>query len=71
MTTRATASATKRWGPPERSVVFVNSLLYIWSIATLIYGDAEALPITAIVALDEAFVAQAAVGAATAPFSRA
>ncbi len=34
------------------AVVFVNSLLYIWSIATLIYGDAEALPITAIVALD-------------------
>lgn len=34
------------------AVVFVNSLLYIWPISVLIYGEAGALPITAIVALD-------------------
>jgi len=33
-------------------VVFVNSLLYIWPISTLIYGEAGARPISAIVALD-------------------
>ncbi|MEM7752912.1 MAG: malonate transporter, partial [Pseudomonadota bacterium] len=33
-------------------VVFVNSLLYIWPISTLIYGEDGARPITAIVALD-------------------
>jgi predicted permease len=36
-------------------VVFVNSLLYIWPIAKLIYGEAATLPITAIVAWDTAF----------------
>ncbi|AZQ67869.1 malonate transporter [Silicimonas algicola] len=34
------------------AVVFVNSLLYIWPVTVLIYGEAETLPITAIVALD-------------------
>lgn len=34
------------------AVVFVNSLLYIWPISYLIYGEAAALPITAIVAWD-------------------
>lgn len=34
------------------AVVFVNSLLYVWPISYLIYGEAAALPITAIVALD-------------------
>lgn len=34
------------------SVIFVNSLLYIWPISTLIYGEAGALPVSAIVALD-------------------
>ncbi|MCB1333045.1 MAG: AEC family transporter [Roseivivax sp.] len=34
------------------AVVFVNSLLYIWPISFLIYGEAAALPITAIVAWD-------------------
>lgn len=33
-------------------VVFVNSLLYIWPISTLIYGEEGARPIAAIVALD-------------------
>ncbi len=33
-------------------VVFVNSLLYIWPISTLIYGEDGARPISAIVALD-------------------
>ena len=33
-------------------VIFVNSLLYIWPISTLIYGETVALPIAAIVALD-------------------
>ncbi len=34
------------------AVVFVNSLLYIWPISFLIYGEEAALPITAIVAWD-------------------
>lgn len=34
------------------AVVFVNSLLYIWPISTLIYGESGAIPISAIVALD-------------------
>lgn len=34
------------------TVVFVNSLLYIWPISYLIYGEAAALPITAVVAWD-------------------
>lgn len=34
------------------AVVFVNSLLYIWPVSFLIYGEAAAMPITAIVALD-------------------
>lgn len=34
------------------AVIFVNSLLYIWPISFLIYGEQSALPITAIVALD-------------------
>jgi predicted permease len=34
------------------AVIFVNSLLYIWPISYLIYGEQAALPITAIVALD-------------------
>ena len=34
------------------AVVFVNSLLYIWPVSFLIYGETAALPITAIVALD-------------------
>ncbi|MEM6385019.1 MAG: AEC family transporter [Pseudomonadota bacterium] len=33
-------------------VVFVNSLLYIWPISTLIYGEEGARPISVIVALD-------------------
>lgn len=33
-------------------VIFVNSLLYVWPISTLIYGEAGSLPIAAIVALD-------------------
>ncbi|MEM7718870.1 MAG: AEC family transporter [Pseudomonadota bacterium] len=33
-------------------VVFVNSLLYVWPISTLIYGTEGARPISAIVALD-------------------
>lgn len=33
-------------------VVFVNSLLYIWPISTLIYGEEGARPVSAIVALD-------------------
>lgn len=38
------------------AVVFVNSLLYIWPISVLIYGESGALPITAIVALDSSLV---------------
>ncbi len=34
------------------AMIFINSLLYIWPIATLIYGEEAALPITAIVAWD-------------------
>ncbi|EPX80434.1 AEC family transporter [Salipiger mucosus] len=34
------------------AVIFVNSLLYIWPISYLIYGEEAALPITAIVAWD-------------------
>ena len=34
------------------AVVFVNSLLYIWPISFLIYGEAASLPITALVAWD-------------------
>ncbi len=37
------------------AVTFVNTLLYIWPISYLIYGEAAALPITAIVAWDSAF----------------
>lgn len=37
------------------AVVFVNTLLYIWPIASLIYGETAAMPITAIVAWDSAF----------------
>jgi predicted permease len=37
------------------AVVFVNSLLYIWPISYLIYGEAAAVPITAIVAWDASF----------------
>jgi predicted permease len=37
-------------------VIFVNSLLYIWPISTLIYGEAGSLPIAAIVALDASVV---------------
>lgn len=33
-------------------VVFVNSLLYVWPISVLIYGEAGARPISAIVAFD-------------------
>lgn len=36
------------------ATVFVNSLLYIWPISFLIYGEAAALPVTAIVAWDSA-----------------
>lgn len=36
------------------SVMFVNTLLYIWPISFLIYGAPAALPITAIVAWDSA-----------------
>jgi len=34
------------------AMIFVNSLLYVWPISFLIYGEAAALPITAIVAWD-------------------
>ena len=33
-------------------VTFVNSLMYVWPVATLIYGEAGALPIAAIVAFE-------------------
>ena len=33
-------------------VVFVNTLLYIWPITVLLYGEAGAMPVTAIVAFD-------------------
>ncbi|EAU45923.1 AEC family transporter [Salipiger bermudensis] len=38
------------------AVVFVNSLLYIWPISFLIYGEAAALPVTALVAWDASLV---------------
>lgn len=38
------------------AVIFVNSLLYIWPISFLIYGEAAALPVTAVVALDASIV---------------
>lgn len=37
------------------ATIFVNTLLYIWPISFLIYGEAAALPITALVAWDSAF----------------
>lgn len=37
------------------ATIFVNTLLYIWPISYLIYGEAAALPITGIVAWDTAF----------------
>jgi len=37
------------------ATIFVNTLLYIWPISYLIYGEAAALPITSIVAWDTAF----------------
>ncbi|WP_108482503.1 AEC family transporter [Oceaniglobus ichthyenteri] len=36
------------------TVIFINSLLYIWPITLLIYGQDAALPVTAIVAWDSA-----------------
>jgi hypothetical protein len=36
------------------ATIFVNTLLYIWPISFLIYGEAAALPVTAIVAWDAA-----------------
>lgn len=36
------------------ATIFVNTLLYIWPISFLIYGEAAALPITAVVAWDSA-----------------
>ncbi len=38
------------------ATIFVNSLLYIWPISFSIYGEAAALPITAVVALDASLV---------------
>ena len=38
------------------ATVFVNTLLYIWPISFLIYGEVAALPITGILAWDTAFV---------------
>jgi hypothetical protein len=38
------------------AAVFVNTLLYIWPISLLIYGEAAVLPVTAIVAWDSAVV---------------
>jgi malonate transporter len=37
------------------ATIFVNTLLYIWPISFLIYGEVAALPITGIVAWDTAF----------------
>ena len=37
------------------ATVFVNSLLYIWPISSLIYGNEGNMPITAIVAWDASF----------------
>lgn len=36
------------------ATIFVNTLLYIWPISYLIYGQAAALPVTAVVAWDSA-----------------
>lgn len=36
------------------ATIFVNTLLYIWPISFLIYGEAAALPVTGIVAWDSA-----------------
>lgn len=36
------------------AAIFVNTLLYIWPISYLIYGETAALPVTAIVAWDSA-----------------
>ncbi|RYH09184.1 AEC family transporter [Tropicimonas sp. IMCC6043] len=36
------------------ATIFVNSLLYIWPISALIYGDAAVLPVTGVVAWDTA-----------------
>ena len=36
------------------ATIFINTLLYIWPISFLIYGEAAALPITSIVAWDTA-----------------
>ncbi|MBT8423753.1 MAG: AEC family transporter [Silicimonas sp.] len=57
LATFALARAVFRCGVAEAfllgmAVTFVNSLLYLWPIATLIYGEAGAIPISAIVALD-------------------
>lgn len=38
------------------AVIFVNTLLYIWPISLLIYGEAGVLPVRAIVAWDAAVV---------------
>lgn len=38
------------------ATIFVNTLLYIWPISYLIYGEAAALPVTAVVAWDSAFI---------------
>ena len=38
------------------AMIFVNSLLYIWPISTLIYGEAGNIPIVAIVAWDASVV---------------
>ncbi len=35
--------------------IFVNKLLYIWTIAFLIYGETVAVSITGVVARDAAF----------------
>ncbi|WP_223421187.1 AEC family transporter [Tateyamaria pelophila] len=37
------------------ATIFVNTLMYIWPISYLIYGEAAAVPITSIVAWDTAF----------------
>ena len=37
------------------AVIFVNTLLYVWPISFLIYGETAAVPITGIVAWDTAF----------------
>ena len=37
------------------ATIFVNTLLYIWPISYLIYGESAALPVTAVVAWDSAF----------------